>query len=305
MRRWAALCVGAVVLAGCGSAEPGPAAVSPMPSSTPAAPAPSSSVPPSGPLGTAAYQSELTRIDQVLAKPAQALTRVRTAEGLSEAMGTFSTAVNTAAMRLSELTVTSRLSAVHELLQVRLGIAATTLGRSDEAEENARCGGVAYTSQKLQRQLLADLAGAITQLKRLKLTVGSTLPDPGPAPKLERPSSGEIVVREGAQGSGRLKITNGTANDVAVSVVSEGQPPSKPQVMVYVQASKSTTVNRIGGAYRIYFKSGSEWSPDRKQFSANCSFQKFDQTFGRNQGWQVSLQPIPGGNARTSEVEAY
>ncbi|MEU4190542.1 hypothetical protein AB0E69_01490 [Kribbella sp. NPDC026611] len=274
-------------------------------SSTTSAPAPASSVPPAGPLGSAAYQAELARIDQVLAKPAQALTRVRTAEGLTEAMGTLATTMNTVATRLADLQVTSRLTAVHQLLQERLGVAATTLGKSDEAEENARCGGAAYTSQKIQRQLLADLAGALEPMERLKLKFGSTLPDPGPAPKLETPSSGEILVRKGPEGTGRLKLTNGTAKDVAVSIVTEGKPPGQPQLLVYLQATKSTMIDRIGGAYQIYFKSGSEWNPDRKQFSANCAFQKFDQTFGKNQGWQVNLQPTPGGNAKTTEVEAY
>jgi hypothetical protein len=113
------------------------------------------------------------------------------------------------------------------------------------------------------------------------------------------------VVRRGPEGAGRLKITNGTAKDVAVSIVGDGQPPGRPQVMVYVRAKKSTSVNGIGGAYHLYFKSGTDWNPEHRKFYSDCSFQKFDQTFGRNQGWQVNLQPVPGGNADTTEVEAY
>jgi hypothetical protein len=75
--------------------------------------------------------------------------------------------------------------------------------------------------------------------------------------------------------------------------------------MMYIQAGKTSTATRIGGGYRIYFKSGTDWNPDRKQFSADCSFQKFDQTFDRNESWQVNLEPVVGGNAKTTEVEAY
>ena len=294
------------VLAACaGSPEQNPAGSSPSSTGTAAAPAPASSVPPAAPLGQAAYQAELSRIDQVLAGPLRTLTRVRTAEALAQAMNTLAESLDTASTRLSDLTVNNRLSGVHEVLQDRLGVAAASLSRSEQTELNARCGGVAYTSQKVQRQLRAELNGAILPLQRLKLTFGRTLPDPGPEPEAVRPPSGDVLVRRGDSGTGRLEITNGTPKDVAVSIVGADQPPSKPDVMVYVRAGKSTTVNRIGGAYRVYFKSGTDWSASRRQFSADCSFQKFDQTFGRNQGWQINLQPVPGGNAKTTEVEAY
>lgn len=263
-------------------------------------------MPAAGPLGAAAYQAELTRIDQVLAGPTRALTRVRTAEGLSDAVSTLAESLNTIAVRLSALTVTSRLVGADALLQERIGVAAMRLTSSaDKTEEDARCGGTAYTSQQVQRQLRADLSPALVQLQRLKLTFGRTLPDPGPAPKQVRPDNGEVLVRRDPEGTGRLKITNGTTNDVAISIVSDGKPPGTPQVMVYLRATQSTTVNRIGGAYRLYFKSGTDWDAEHRKFRSGCSFKKFDQTFGKNQAWQVNLQPRPGGNADTTEVEAY
>lgn len=263
-------------------------------------------MPAAGPLGAAAYQAELTRIDQVLAGPTRALTRVRTAEGLSDAVSTLAESLNTIAVRLSALTVTSRLVGADALLQERIGVAAMRLTSSaDKTEEDARCGGTAYTSQQVQRQLRADLSPALVQLQRLKLTFGRTLPDPGPAPKQVRPDNGEVLVRRDPEGTGRLKITNGTTKDVAISIVSDGKPPGTPQVMVYLRATQSTTVNRIGGAYRLYFKSGTDWDAEHRKFRSGCSFKKFDQTFGKNQAWQVNLQPRPGGNADTTEVEAY
>ncbi|NIK56059.1 hypothetical protein [Kribbella shirazensis] len=305
MKRWVALCAGTALLAGCGG-EPEPAPSPVATASSSSAPAAASSEPTAGPLGTAAYQAELSRIDQVLAGSTRALTRVRTAEALGEAMSTLAESLNTIAIRLAALKVTSRLTAVHTLLQERIGVAATRLTSSaEQTVEDARCGGAAYTSQKVQRQLRADLGGALVQLQRLKLAFGQTLPDPGPAPKDERPDSGAVLVRRGPEGLGRLKITNGTAKDVAVSIVGDGQPPGSPQLMVYLQATKSTTVNRIGGAYHLYFKSGADWDADRRQFRSGCSFKKFDQTFTRNQGWQVNLQPRPDGNADTTEIEAY
>ena len=305
MKRWLALGIGVCLVAGCGGkpeAAPSPGTSA----SNSAVPAPASSVPTAGPLDTAAYQAELTRIDQVLAGPARALTRVRTAEGLSEAMSTLAVSLNTVGVRLAALTVTSRLTGAHALLQERIGVAATRLTSSvQKTEEDARCGGTAYTSQKVQRQLRTDLGTALAQLQRLRLTFGKTLPDPGPAPEQTRPDNGDVLVRRGANGIGRLKITNGTSKDVAISIVGDGQPPGSPQVMVYLRATQSATVNRISGAYRLYFKSGTDWDADHRRFLADCTFKKFDQTFGKNQAWQVNLQPRPGGNAGTTEVEAY
>ena len=294
------------VLAGCsGTPEETPVASSPSTIGTTSAPAPAASVPPAGPLGSAAYQAELTKLEQSLAGPLRTLTRVRTAEGLTEAMTRLADSLNAASSQLADLTVTARLTAVHEVLQDSLGSAAEILSNSDRTEANARCGGVAYTSQKVQRQLRADLSGATVPLDRLGLKFGGTLPDPGPEPKAVRPSNGAIVIRSGPTGTGRLKVTNGTANDVAVSIVTDGKPPAKPHVMVYIQAGKAATISRIGGAYHIYFKSGTDWNAPRRQFGEDCSFQKFEQAFGRNESWQVNLEPTLGGNAKTTEVEAY
>jgi hypothetical protein len=311
MRTFAVLCAGLVLLSGCGgstapSSSTSPSSTTPSGTTAVAAPAPASVTPP-GPLGSAAYQAELTKIEQSFAGDLRALTRVRTAEGLTQAMDGLVSALNSAASQLTDTTVTSRLTGVHQVLQARLRAAAKSMSgsKSERVELNARCGGVAYTSQKVQRQLIADLNSAIVALRKLQLRFGSTLPDPGPEPEDVRPSSGDIVIRRGTEGTGRLRVTNGTSKDVAVSVVNTGQPPSKPHVMMYVQARKTATITRIGGAYTIYFKSGTDWNAKRRQFSADCSFQKFDQSFGRNEGWQIDLQPTITGNATTTEVEAY
>ncbi|MEU8221520.1 hypothetical protein [Kribbella sp. NPDC048915] len=310
MKRWVArclvICVGVVgPLAGCGEqpdATPGPVTST----SGSAVPAAASSVPTATQLSAAAYQAELTRIDQVLAGPARALTRVRTAEALSEAMTTLSQTFNTIGVRLGAITVAPQLSTAHAALRERVGVAAMRLaGSASKTEEDARCGGAAYTSQKVQWQLRSDLSTALAQLRTLKLSFGTTLPAPGSAASPERPDNGEVLVRRGANGMGRLKITNGTVQDVAVSVVTPGRSPHAPQLMVYLRAGGSTTVNRIAGAYHLYFKSGTDWDAADRKFRADCSFKKFDQTFGKTQSWQINLQPRPDGNAPTTEVEAY
>jgi len=260
---------------------------------------------PKGPLGQAAYQAELVKAEQSLTASLRALARAQTAEGLAQAMGDVSKALNTASGKLAALTVEARLSAVHQLLQDRIGVAAYKLSDPEQAELDARCGGGPYTSQKIQRQLRADLAPALVALTKLKLVFGRNLPNPGPAPKPVRPENGETVVRHGKAGIGRLEIMNGTAKDVVLSVVTDGKPPRDPHVMTYIRAGKAAAITRIGGAYHLYYKSGADWSPSRRQFSIGCSFQKFDQAFGPDKSWKINLQPTVAGNASTSEVEAY
>ncbi|WP_344149804.1 hypothetical protein [Kribbella yunnanensis] len=274
----------------------------PTPSGGTAVAAPSG---PQGPLGQAAYQGELAKADKSLATSLRALAGAQTAEGLAQAMGDVSKALNTASGKLAALTVEGRLSAVHQLLQDRIGVAAYKLSDPEQAELDARCGGGPYTSQKVQRQLRTDLAPALAALTKLKLAFGRSLPDPGPAPKVVRPENGETVVRRGDAGIGRLSITNGTAKDVVISVVTDGKPPREPHVMTYIRAGKSAAITRIGGAYHLYYKSGADWSSSRRQFAIGCSFLKFDQAFGADKAWKINLRPTVTGNASTSEVEAY
>jgi hypothetical protein len=303
MNRFAVLCAGLVLVTACGQ-PPVPEVLTTPPVSTTPVQAPVVATP-RGPLGSAAYQAELTKIEQSLAGDLRALTRVRTAEALTQTMESLASSLSTAAEDLAELSVTTRLAGVHKVLYGRLENAAESLSTSDRTELNARCGGVPYTSQKVQRQLRADLNSAIVLLRKLELRFGSTLPDPGPEPAAVRPSNGDVLIRRGPTGSGRLRVTNGTTKDVAISIVSTGQPPGKPHVMMYVQARKTATITRIGGPYSIYFKTGTDWNSKRRQFSADCTFQKFAQSFEPDEAWQVDLKPTITGNAPTTEVEAY
>ncbi|MEV6285177.1 hypothetical protein [Kribbella sp. NPDC051770] len=294
--------------AACGDTAAPDAETSPVATSsttTTAAPAPPPK--PAGPLTGAQYQAQLTKLDQQLATDVRGLTGAKSADNLADAMDTLAESLNSTAAELALLKVQPNIAAAHRTLQTRLRAAAASLTgpQSDNVDTNAKCGGVVYTSQTVQRKLTADLTGAIAPLGRFGLKFGTTLPDVGPAPTGQRPSNGDVLVRSGARGSGRLQVTNGTAEDVAVSIVTDGKPPTAPHLMVYVQARKTATINRIGGKYHVYFKSGTDWNPQRRQFSAGCTFSKFDDGFGRNEGWKIDLQPTALGNASTSDVDAF
>jgi hypothetical protein len=262
---------------------------------------------PAGPLSATEYQQNLSGLDQRLAPAIKALSTANTGGTLAIAMTDLSRLLDAEAGALADVQPPAAVTAAHKALQSRLKEASDALDGSDadDAEANAKCGGVVYTSQNLQRKLTTDLASAVAGLKKVGVTFGSTLPNLGPEPADQRPSNGDVIVRSGTRGSGRLQVENGTDQDVAVSIVNDGQAPGKPHIMMFVQAKKTATVSRIGGKYHIYYKTGKDWNAKRRQFSSDCSFAKFDQGFGKNEGWKIGLKPSIGGNATTSDVDAF
>ena len=310
MKRILSVAVGMALLgfvAGCGGGsddDSAPATTQPSSYSVTSTPAPPT---PAGPLTAAQYQASLTQLDGRLAPGIKALSTANSAENLIDAMASLAQTLDTEASRLVSVKPPANIVPAHKTLQARLKAASSSLSgaQADNVNINAKCGGVVYTSQNVQRKLTADLAAAVAALRKLGLRFGTTLPKLGPEPPDRRPSNGDILVRSGTPGSGRLQVKNGTTKDVAISIVTDGKAPTKPHVMMYVQARKIATISQIGGKYHIYFKSGSDWNPKRRQFSTDCRFQKFDQGFGRNEGWQINLQPSSLGNASTSDVDTF
>ncbi|MEV8374055.1 hypothetical protein AB0P21_15040 [Kribbella sp. NPDC056861] len=321
MRRTLSISVGVAVLAlvaGCGGSDDKKLAnVDPTPSETstsaPTEPTseptptptaePSTPAPPAGPLTQAQYQTALIRLDQRIAGDINALGTVKTEDSLTAAMENLAQTLSTESTAVGALKPPARAVAANRVLQLRLKAAGTVLASGDTS--NVGCGGLAFVSQAVQRQLVNTLSVAVTQLRTLGLVFGRTLPDLGAEPADTRPSNGDIIIRSGAGGSGALRVKNGSTVDVAVSIVSPGKAPGKPHIMMYVQAKKTATVYRIGGGYSLYIKSGKDWNPKRRQFSSDCSFKKFDQPFAKNQGWEVQLQPSVLGNAKSSKVDPY
>ncbi|MDX6279807.1 MAG: hypothetical protein QOH03_878 [Kribbellaceae bacterium] len=320
MRRTLSISAGIAMLAlvaGCGdsddtktlsSVEPTTSTSSADPTTAPtSAPtsAPVSTPPPkpAGPLTQVQYQGELLAIDKRLDSDINALGRVRNESDLTTALENLTQSLNAESLALGSIKPPARAVPANRVLQLRLRNAAIAMRNGDTSDIG--CGGLAYVSQALQRQLTATLSPAVAQLRTIGLIFGRTLPDLGPEPTDNRPSNGDVIVRTGNGGAGALRVKNGSSADVAVSIVPTGKAPGKPHIMMYVQAKKTATVRRIGGGYQLYIKSGKDWNPKRRQFSSDCSFKKFDQPFAKNTGWEVQLQASVLGNASSSEVDPY
>jgi hypothetical protein len=130
------------------------------------------------------------------------------------------------------------------------------------------------------------------------------------APKVTttRPANGSFVKKAGKHGIGKLKIKNGGGSDMAISVV-PAKGKKTPLFTVYVRGKSSYTVTRVSaGTYLIYYTSGAGWNPARKGFTSKCDFSKFDDTFPFKgypiiDTWQITMTPVLGGNATTSDVD--
>ncbi|WP_306214879.1 hypothetical protein [Actinoplanes sp. RD1] len=114
-----------------------------------------------------------------------------------------------------------------------------------------------------------------------------------------------VKKRATTSGLGHLKIVNG-AEDTTISLVKN----NKAAFTVYVRGGGTYTVKGIkDGTYRVYTASGEDWNAAEKGFTRGCNFSKFDDTFKftttstSSSIWTITLTPVVGGNASTSDVD--
>ncbi|MFI7544180.1 hypothetical protein [Actinoplanes sp. NPDC049599] len=137
---------------------------------------------------------------------------------------------------------------------------------------------------------------------------GTFLPA-APKETKRRLKTGTFLKRSSTGGSGHFKIKNG-ADDTTVSLVpTKGKKP-KPVLTVYVRGGGTFTAKGVrDGTYRVYTASGEDWDKGKKGFTRDCSFSKFDDTFKFTTTsfsasiWTITLTPVVGGNASTSDVD--
>lgn len=104
---------------------------------------------------------------------------------------------------------------------------------------------------------------------------------------------------------GKLKISNGTGSDAVLILTDE-----RDNVVVgyYIHAGENYQIDHIpDGTYHVYFSTGSQWNGEA--FTEDASYQKFDDSISFNTTsnqytiWEITLQPVAGGQASTSGVD--
>ncbi|WP_433518676.1 hypothetical protein ACQP2T_26160 [Nonomuraea sp. CA-143628] len=120
-----------------------------------------------------------------------------------------------------------------------------------------------------------------------------------------RPRNGRILYDRVSGGQGTLKIKNGTSRDGVVTLV-KGRTKA---ISIYVRARSSASVRDVrDGTYRVYFTTGSRFRVSKGRFSQSAVYQRFNDrlrfttTATSRSVWTLTLNPVRGGNARTTSI---
>ncbi|RSM74554.1 hypothetical protein DMH04_39530 [Kibdelosporangium aridum] len=291
-----------VLLASC-SAEAPSSVTAPPPTTTTSTPVP---------LTQQEYQAALTATDQAMAAAVNAVQAAGTVEALQEARSALAQVAETEGSKLGELLPPTAVASAHRSLHNALSSTALATRNADvtsQPKQNS-CGIAEPQLPAAKENVNASVRSRkadFTALATAGFQFGSFVPAPAPPKPAEqnrRAANGKVLLKVGPRGRGRLKIQNAAASDVAISVVTSGDP-AKPQAMIYVHASSEATLTGISGTYQVYFKTGEDWDDGRKGFTRDCGYEKFDQTFDQKSDWRISLEKSTLGNASTSDVPPF
>jgi hypothetical protein len=110
------------------------------------------------------------------------------------------------------------------------------------------------------------------------------------------------------RGFGELTIENGTSQDAIVKLY---DPRLGRSIRgVYVVRGESWTITDIpAGSYRVRFATGRDWDADLRAWQRPTGFDEFQEVFDFTETvehyttWEITLQPIVGGTAKTIEID--
>ncbi len=137
------------------------------------------------------------------------------------------------------------------------------------------------------------------------------LPVPAaPREQNRRLPNGQFVRQGSRTGRGELTTDNHSHRDTAVTLA----VGKRPAFTVYVRNRAKDKVSGIrDGTYQIYYTTGVDWDPKMRAFTRQCTFERFDDAFKFKTTrtatqvewttWTITLNPVSGGNASTSEVD--
>jgi hypothetical protein len=291
----AAMLLAAALLAGCGSSG-GDVADSSGPAASPDA-----------------YRQALAGAGKPVAAALAGTANAKTLRALAARLDDAEQAAGQAAEQLGAITSPEDVRAEHsELVQGFKQLNADLGGLRDAVEGRELC----TASVVMARLGKADGLLAVRDASKVLAAKGGgqgykvSLVAPPPQGQPGRPSNGQFVRQGSRTGRGELTIDNGGGRD-AVITLAVGK---RPTFAVYVRKGAKHTVTGIrDGAYHVFFTSGTDWDRKARAFGRDCSFDRFDDSmkFETTQTatqiewstWTITLQPVVGGNAATSEVD--
>lgn len=155
-----------------------------------------------------------------------------------------------------------------------------------------------------------DAANALTDKGRAQGYVFGLLAPLAAEEQNRRLPNGQLVRPGSRTGRGQLTVDNGGNWDAVVTLAVD----KRPAVSVYVRANAKHTVDGIrDGSYLVYYTTGTDWDAKARGFTRGCAFAQFNDSFEfvttrtatqvQWDKWTITLQPVSGGTARTSDVD--
>lgn len=259
-----------------------------------------------------AYRQALAEAGKPVAAALAGIANAKTLKALAARLDDAEQATGQAAEQLGAISSPEDVRAEHsELVQGFKQLNADLGGLGDAVEGRELC----TASVVLARLGKADGLLAVRDASKALAAKGGgqeykvSLKAP-PQGQLGRPSNGQFVRQGSRTGRGELTVENGGGRD-AVITLAVGK---RPAFAVYVRKGAKHTVTGIqDGTYHVFFTSGTDWDRKTRAFGRDCSFDRFDdsmkfettQTATQTEWstWTITLQPVVGGNAPTTEVD--
>ncbi|GAB3940099.1 hypothetical protein GCM10029976_057310 [Kribbella albertanoniae] len=312
----------ALVVAGCSSepesSKPLPSTTLTTPTDQPTTPAPtpppSSTTPTQTSLSPVGYKKALANSETNLVRGVQRVMNAPTLAAFDQARAQLEDAIERQRQDLGELQPPQSARSGHEgaLTAFNRFPASVTSNLAKSGETKTGCGlpkaGAVrlYQAKTGIRASIVELSQEVNKSLGKGMNFGLRMTPPAlkPPPQMTgRGTNGQIIQRAGSRGAGMLQIKNNGSADVVVVVATS--VPRQPQVSIYVRHNSNATLRGIRGSYWVFFKSGSAWDGVSRQFTEDCSFSKYDDRFDGKFDWTVTLSPVIGGNASTSDVDPF
>lgn len=143
----------------------------------------------------------------------------------------------------------------------------------------------------------------------LEPTLASVIPTKEPKDYISL-SNGKVFFRDTNNfwGDGELSINNGSDSDAILKLVNIAT--NKSVLTVYIKAKSVYDIAKISdGNYKVLFNLGNDWNDQLKAFNQNSSYEVFEEnldfitTNTKYSTFSITLNPVVGGDARTSDVK--
>lgn len=276
---------------GTGGAEPPPVPTATTPTRTP-----TPTQPPYGPV----LVKWIDPVNAALAK----LTPSAGLDAFSTALQEAATAADSAGTGLAAAREPATVATARRQLVVGLTQLSSDLEKvRSEIRRKEVCATSAALARVGQSEGLKSVPAALQQLTAAGYPTTFTVPQAGALQT--RSLENGTMVREGRlNGEGTFNVDNGGSNDAVVTLAKDG----KSVHTVFVVKGKKASVEGVeDGSYEVYYSGGVDWDPGLKTFTQSCNFRKFQDTLAFTTGktrtsWSITLKPVAGGNAKTSDV---